>query len=223
MSETATQPEPNCDDGRDVLVNPLIPIFMEYTGGDPVRAHRAAVNAINSYRFRSIGEMISVVQIIALALASIRALGLSMTSDVPLPLAARFQTNATALIKSEQTVRRVLRTPPPEQRLPERAQPKPRPEGGASPPQPEPKTQSQAQPHPKPQKPQPEPTASPGPETAAFAAFVQGTTQQLPNPRFMKPSPPMGIRAAALSSSATNLLTAAPPTSTSVATGRGGG
>lgn len=224
MSETTTQPEAQTwahQTTSELLVDQLAPLFLPSGSNDIALAREAAIKAINSYHFRTQGELISVVQVIAFAMSTIRALGLATSNEIPLQTILRLQGNAVALNKSEHAVRRILRETPAEQRRLEPAEPQR---------QPEPAPQPQEQPRPTAQTtaaqatvPQTIPPALPpamGKQAAgAFAALnaaIQGSMQPVP-------SLPMGLRASALGSSATDLLTrpASPPLG--IAISRGGG
>lgn len=238
MSQTTTHSDADTLDSRELIVRELIQVFLPSSGNNPVVARSAAVKAINSFTFHSYGELISVVQIIALGMASIRALGLSMTDDASVEMLGRFQSNAVAMIKSEQTVRRILRTPQKEQRRTDPPQPKSQPEPtpeptpeavAPTPPQPEPRPQAAEKPSPTQQTAAPRtmPHAAP-PRTeatpvldretfAAFTAFIQGKTDQLP------PMPFGNRRSIDRPPAAASAPTAAAPTATGLINNRGGG
>lgn len=96
-AQAATKPSmpPNLDaDGNftrhpsDVLIDLiaalLVPMFLGSTNGDPRFARLAALETVNSYRAATQADLISVLQIIALGLASAQAACLSMTPDLPI-------------------------------------------------------------------------------------------------------------------------------------------
>lgn len=175
MSET--QQQDNEQAPSQLLVNLLLPVFLSLSGNDMTLAYRAAAQTINSYRYYNLGEMISVVQIIALGMASTHSLGLSMRDDAPPSMVVRLQNTVNGLIRSEQAERRILaETPPPHRAGRNAPPPKPRPR-----PAPAQTQEAQAQ--------QPQPEQSQPEQSQPEHAQPEHTQQNQPAPEQCAPRP----------------------------------
>ena len=95
MTETDT------DALMDILPDLLAPLLMTGAAADPVRARRAAEQAIGQYRTDcrtgTQGELVTIGQIVAFALTAIDNLRLSMSDDVSMTMKLRLRGNANAL------------------------------------------------------------------------------------------------------------------------------
>lgn len=84
----------------EVVVALLTPMFLGCSRGDPTLARAAALETIASYQAASQADLISVLQIIALGLASVQAACLSMSPDLPAEDAMRLFGYADRLNRS---------------------------------------------------------------------------------------------------------------------------
>jgi hypothetical protein len=89
----------------------LAPTFLCVTGGDLTLAHMAAIETINDYRARNNVDLIAIAQIIACGLAALGSLSQSMEDDISLSMTLRLRGNAVALNRSAEQNRRVLTQP----------------------------------------------------------------------------------------------------------------
>ena len=89
----------------------LAPRFLCVTGGDLALAHMAAIETINDYRARNNADLIAIAQIIACGLAALGSLSQSMEDDISLSMTLRLRGNAVALNRSAEQNRRVLQQP----------------------------------------------------------------------------------------------------------------
>jgi hypothetical protein len=91
----------------DLAVTLLTPMFLAAARGDTKLARRAARGMLEEYGANTQAEMLSVVQIIAFALASLNTLTLSMAEDAPANIALRACNCADRLSKAELRHRRL--------------------------------------------------------------------------------------------------------------------
>jgi len=89
----------------------LAPTFLCVTGGDLTLAHMAAIETINDYRARNNTDLLAIAQIIACGLAALCSLSQSMEDDISLSMTLRLRGNAVALNRSAEQNRRVLSQP----------------------------------------------------------------------------------------------------------------
>jgi hypothetical protein len=89
----------------------LAPAFLCVTGGDLTLAHMAAIETVNDYRARNNVDLIAIAQIIACGLAALGSLSQSMEDDISLSMTLRLRGNAVALNRSAEQNRRVLTQP----------------------------------------------------------------------------------------------------------------
>lgn len=107
MSDTA-QPRHPAQPLLDLIVTLLTPMFLAAAGNDLAFARQAAIETLNAYRAETRSDLITVAKIIGFGLATLAALSLSMTDDLPLPTILRLQASARASDRSEHRNRQVL-------------------------------------------------------------------------------------------------------------------
>ncbi|WP_158929123.1 hypothetical protein [Acidisphaera sp. S103] len=94
-----------------LVVTLLAPTFLGVTAGDLTLARMAAIQTINDYRARNHADLIAIAQIIACGLAALGSLSQSMDDDISLSMTLRLRGNAVALNRSAEQNRRVLQQP----------------------------------------------------------------------------------------------------------------
>src|ERR1700722_13434922 len=96
----------------DILMNFIVtllaPMFLTASGGDIGFASMAVLEAVNSYRVRTLGDLIAVAQVVAYGLAALGSLSLSMDDGIALPMILRLRGNANACTRSAEQNRRAL-------------------------------------------------------------------------------------------------------------------
>jgi hypothetical protein len=92
----------------NLIVTLLAPMFLGATGGDIGMARMAAEETVRAYCARDHADLIAVAQIIAFGLAALGSLSLSMADDISLSMTLRLRSNANALSRSSEQVRRSL-------------------------------------------------------------------------------------------------------------------
>ena len=130
MTETAlADPPPETASGpvfavlpADILLNLIVallaPMFLTASGGDIGFASMAAVETVNSYRVRTLADLIAAAQIVAYGLAALGSLSLSMDDGLSLPMILRLRGNANACTRSAEHNRRALEQTRPDDRAP---------------------------------------------------------------------------------------------------------
>ncbi|HET6607755.1 MAG TPA: hypothetical protein VFG62_13840 [Rhodopila sp.] len=110
--QTATAPTPpNMTEAGEFTAHPsdllieliaalLTPMFLGATRGDPRLARLAALETVYAYRVVSQADLLNVLQMIALGLASAQAACLSLTPDLPLAQVMRLLGHADRLNRS---------------------------------------------------------------------------------------------------------------------------
>jgi hypothetical protein len=94
-----------------LIVTLLLPTFLGVTAGDIALARMAAIETINDYRARNNADLIAIAQIIACGLAALGSLSLSMDDEISLSMTLRLRGSAVALNRSAEQNRRVLNQP----------------------------------------------------------------------------------------------------------------
>jgi hypothetical protein len=97
---------------RSALIAFLTPMLLATTGGDRVQARATAIQAANAYATRNPAELLLVGESIALGLAVIDSIGLSMAENIPISLIVRLRANAVSLHRAAQQCRRGLTEAP---------------------------------------------------------------------------------------------------------------
>ena len=106
-------------------------MFLTASGGDIGFASMAALETVNSYRVRTLADLIAAAQIVAYGLAALGSLSLSMDDGLSLPMLLRLRGNANACTRSAEHNRRALEKRRPDDRAaptrphPPRPQPTP--------------------------------------------------------------------------------------------------
>jgi hypothetical protein len=93
----------------NLIVALLAPMFLGVSAGDINMARLAASETVQAYRAQNNADLIAVAQIIAFGLAALGSLSLSMSDDIAPPMALRLRGNAIALNRSAEQNRRALR------------------------------------------------------------------------------------------------------------------
>jgi hypothetical protein len=189
----------------DLVAALLTPMFIGTTRGDPRIARLAALETVHAYQVANQVDLLNVLQIIALGLASAQAACLSLTPDLPIAQVTRLFSHADRLNRSgmarsrfrEQERRQSPRAPAPKER-----------------PAIEAKTLAPSPVAAKPAAPA-SPTATPNPQPGA-AAFAELTALLHPDRSFDPIAQPAKarqeatLRAKALNGVARNLLDGVP-------------
>jgi hypothetical protein len=112
MTQT-TEPQPHHPTNAlmSLIVALLVPTFLGVTAGDIAMARMAAIETINDYRARNNADLIAIAQIIACGLAALGSLSLSMDDEISLSMILRLRGSAVALNRSAEQNRRVLNQP----------------------------------------------------------------------------------------------------------------
>jgi hypothetical protein len=115
MTNTPILPTPTNPDTvfTHLIIAFLTPMFLATTGGDATYARAAATQTVNAYAARNPAELLPIAQVIALGLAMLSSLSLSMQDDLPVPLILRLRANAVSLSRAAEQGRRTLRTDTP--------------------------------------------------------------------------------------------------------------
>jgi hypothetical protein len=90
------------------IVTILAPMFLTASGGDIHLARATALETVNAYRARTQTDLIAVAQIIAFGLGALGSLSLSLTDDLSLSMVLRLRGNANACHRSAEQNRRAL-------------------------------------------------------------------------------------------------------------------
>jgi hypothetical protein len=106
MTQTET---PSADILMNLIVALLAPMFLCVTAGDVGFARMAAAETVNAYRARTQSDLIAIAQIIAFGLAALGSLSLSMEDDLSLSMTLRLRGNAVACNRSAEQNRRAIR------------------------------------------------------------------------------------------------------------------
>ena len=109
---TATDPDP-ADIVMNLIVTYLTPIFLATTAGDLALARTAAIQTINAYTARNPSDLLLIAQAIALSLAVLCSISLSMVENIPINLILRLRGNAVSLHRAANKCRQALPEPAP--------------------------------------------------------------------------------------------------------------
>jgi hypothetical protein len=108
MTETSTQP---ANLVMNVIIAVLTPMLLATTGGNVAQAHATAIQTVNAYAARNPAELLLVGQSIALGLAVLNSINLSMAENIPINLILRLRANAVSLHRAAEQCRRALPEP----------------------------------------------------------------------------------------------------------------
>jgi hypothetical protein len=108
MTETSIHP---ADIVMNLIVAFLTPMFLATTGGDLSYARAAAIETVNAYTARNPADLLLIGQSIALGLAVLSSIGLSMAENIPINLILRLRGNAVSLHRASDRCRRAVPEP----------------------------------------------------------------------------------------------------------------
>src|ERR1700761_5277452 len=103
MTETTTL--------MNLIVALLTPMLLSVTGGDRAQAREAATQAVSAYAARNSAELLLVAQSIALGIAVLSSVSLSMAENIPINLILRLRNNAVSLHRAAERCRNALPQP----------------------------------------------------------------------------------------------------------------
>jgi hypothetical protein len=95
----------------NLIVTFLTPMFLATTGGDLNQAHAAATETVNAYTARHPADLLLIGQSIALGLAVLSSISLSMAENIPINLILRLRGNAVSLHRAADKCRSALADP----------------------------------------------------------------------------------------------------------------
>ncbi len=95
----------------NLIVAFLTPMFLATTGGDLDLARAAATETVNAYTARNQSDLLLIAQTIALGLAVLSSVSLSMAENIPIGLILRLRSNAASLHRAADICRRALPEP----------------------------------------------------------------------------------------------------------------
>jgi hypothetical protein len=110
MTANSLQPE---DVLTHLIVTVLTPMFLATTGGDLALARAAATHTVNAYTARNPIDLLLIAQTIALGLAVLSSVSLSMAENIPISLILRLRGNAASLHRAADASRCALGEPAP--------------------------------------------------------------------------------------------------------------
>jgi hypothetical protein len=188
---------------RALVVTFLTPMFLPIAGGNLDHAHAAAMETISQYPAQDDLDLLIIAQLIAFGLAAVDSLGLATSEDLSVNQILRLRGNAVSANRAHQQCRRAMQEAPP-------AAP-------ADPPAKPATIVAPAAPSPQPTVLPPQPASKPRQPAAnqavwadamvGIAGEITAGLANLPPPQRRDAS----IRAAALSSAASHLLTGKTP------------
>jgi hypothetical protein len=108
MTETTVRP---LDILTNLIVAFLTPMFLATTGGDLNQARTAAIETVNAYTARHPADLLLIGQSIALGLAVLSSISLSMAENIPINLILRLRGNAASLHRAADKCRSALADP----------------------------------------------------------------------------------------------------------------
>src|ERR1700733_9648002 len=111
MTETAVRP---LDILTNLIVAFLTPMFLATTGGDLNQARTAATETVNAYTARHPADLLLIGQSIALGLAVLSSISLSMAENIPINLILRLRGNAASMHRAADKCRSALAATEPE-------------------------------------------------------------------------------------------------------------
>jgi hypothetical protein len=172
------------------LIAFLMPMLLPTTGRDLALARATAIQAVKAFAARNPAELLLVGESIALGLAVIDSISLSMGENIPISLILRLRANAVSLHRAAQQCRRALAeaadatAPPQDAPLPDAA-PQQKAEIIANLALPQAVPPQAAKIHPETRTPAPKPPAQPTPTTedqyfnAAWAAAMSDVAEEM--------------------------------------------
>jgi hypothetical protein len=92
-----------------LIVAFLAPMFLGVSAGNIDYARMAAFETVSAYRARNHADLFAIAQIVAYGLAALGSLSLSMAGDISLSMTLRLRGNANALGRSAEQNRRAIR------------------------------------------------------------------------------------------------------------------
>jgi hypothetical protein len=108
----------------NLIIGFLTPMLLNATDGDGVQAEKTAIQTVNAYAATNLAELLLTGQSIALGIAMLSSVSLSMRENIPISLILRLRANAISLHRAAEQCRRALPEPAP---LAPKTQPKPAP------------------------------------------------------------------------------------------------
>jgi hypothetical protein len=91
-----------------LIIALLAPMFLAVSGGNINYARMAAIETVNAYRIRNNADLLLVAQIVAFGFAALGSLSLAMADNLSLSMTLRLRTNANACHRSAEQNRRAL-------------------------------------------------------------------------------------------------------------------
>jgi hypothetical protein len=98
----------------NLIVAFLTPMLLTAIGGDRALAKATAIETVNAYAARNPAELLLVGQSIALGIAMLSSVSLSMAENIPISLILRLRANAVSLHRAAEQCRRALPQPDPD-------------------------------------------------------------------------------------------------------------
>jgi hypothetical protein len=98
----------------NLIIAFLTPMILAATGGDRAKARETAIQTVNAYAARNPAELLLVGQSIALGIAMLSSVSLSMAENIPISLILRLRANAVSLHRAAEQCRRALPHPDPD-------------------------------------------------------------------------------------------------------------
>src|ERR1700678_3947042 len=108
MTETSIHP---ADIVMNLIVAFLPPMFLATTGGALSYARAAAIETVNAYTARNPADLLLIGQSIALGLAVLSSIGLSMAENIPINLILRLRGTPVSLHRASDRCRRAVPEP----------------------------------------------------------------------------------------------------------------
>jgi hypothetical protein len=98
----------------NLIIGFLTPMILTATDGDRAQARETAIQTVNAYAARNPSELLLVGQSIALGIAMLSSVSLSMAENIPISLILRLRANAVSLHRAAEQCRRALPQPNPD-------------------------------------------------------------------------------------------------------------
>jgi hypothetical protein len=98
----------------NLIIGFLTPMLLDATGGDRAQAEKTAIQTVNAYAIRNPAELLLVGQSIALGIAMLSSVSLSIAENIPIGLILRLRANAVSLHRAAEQCRRALPRPDPD-------------------------------------------------------------------------------------------------------------
>jgi hypothetical protein len=97
----------------NLIIGFLTPMLLNATGGDRAQAEKTAIQTVNAYAASNLAELLLVGQSIALGIAMLSSVSLSMRENIPISLILRLRANAVSLHRAAEQCRLALLQPDP--------------------------------------------------------------------------------------------------------------